>query len=136
MHYTRLETYSLCWQNLFISLPNNKQPELERLNCSQEVQVKFRTVNLPYSALITGCLRMIFVSVEQQVKYLTYNSLKNNFTVNKTARCLGFPFTRSIDTYIDLLEEEGHFEGRAARIRNIGNAYNLVLGQYISDQFG
>jgi hypothetical protein len=120
----------------FVSLPNNRQPELERLNCSQEVQVKFFTVNLPYSALITGCLRMIFVSVEQQVKHLTYNSLKNNFTVKKTSRYLGFPFTRSIDNYIDELEDEVHFEGRVKHIRTseMRTIWHL-LRQYLSDRF-
>jgi hypothetical protein len=40
---------------------------------------------------------------------------KEQFYGKYIARCLGFPLTRSIDTYTDELEDEVHFEGRVAR---------------------
>jgi hypothetical protein len=39
---------------------------------------------------------------------------KEQFCGKYTACCLGFPLTRSIDTYTDELEDEVHYEGRMA----------------------
>jgi hypothetical protein len=112
--------------------------------------VKFGTVNLPCSALIAGHLTTVFVSVQQQqqLQYLTHNSLKHNFTVSKLLVVLVSHWQELSTLRVTSWKEKSIMKG-AWRARNMENAYNLVLAQtvpkrqiwnlhrlYLSDQFG